>query len=155
MLMFAPVPPAPEPTPEEVAEKAADQKLDDAYTLANDYLDQNKDVEEIIHILEERGLRHEEAVALVSEVVMGRAQVQLVHSKAYRKALRNAGERNMLIGLLLFVVGAIASIGSYAAAAAQRGGTYTVAAGAIIFGAIGFFRGLRQVLQANRLKTDQ
>ena len=121
----------------------ADQ-IDDAYTLINEQLDENGDAEEIIPLVEEQGFSHDEAVALVSEVVSGRAQV-----KAYRKALRKAGEKNQLVGGLFFLVGTVVTVGSYAAAAG--GGTYTVAAGAIIFGAIQYFRGLGQVLQANRL----
>ena len=126
------------------AQQIDDQKVDDAYGLVNELLDQNRDAEEIIPLVEEQGFSHDEAVALVSEVVSGRAQV-----KAYRKALRKAGEKNQLVGGLFFLVGTVVTVGSYAAAAG--GGTYTVAAGAIIFGAIQYFRGLGQVLQANRL----
>jgi len=128
----------------QLAQHTADE-LDDAYTLINEELDQNRDAEEIIPLVEEQGFSHDEAVALVSEVVSGRAQV-----KAYRKALRKAGEKNQLVGGLFFLVGTVVTVGSYAAAAG--GGTYTVAAGAIIFGAIQYFRGLGQVLQANRLQ---
>jgi hypothetical protein len=53
----------------------------------------------------------------------------------------------MAIGLLVAVVGLAISIGSYAAVAHQ-GGHYVVAWGAVIFGAISFFRGLFQILRA-------
>jgi hypothetical protein len=55
------------------------------------------------------------------------------------------GFTTMAIGLLMFVVGLAISIGSYAAA--SHGGQYVVTWGAVVFGAIYFFRGLFQVLR--------
>jgi hypothetical protein len=52
----------------------------------------------------------------------------------------------MLIGAGFCIVGLIITIATYAAAASSRsGGTYVVAWGAIIFGALQFFRGLARM----------
>ena len=55
-------------------------------------------------------------------------------------ALRAAAQRQMLSGAITCVAGIVITIGSYAFAA--PGGSYLVAWGAIVFGAIRFFRGL-------------
>ena len=62
------------------------------------------------------------------------------------KALREAGQKNMLYGALWFIGGTAVTI--ITLAAASEGGTYVVAWGAIVFGGIQFFRGLYQY-QAN------
>jgi len=57
---------------------------------------------------------------------------------------RSAAQHTMLYGALSCVGGTVATIISYSAAA--PGGTYVVAWGAIIFGAVRFWKGLEQVL---------
>lgn len=59
------------------------------------------------------------------------------------KAVKEAGKKNMLFGALWCIGGTVVTIGTYAAAS-DGGGTYVIAWGAIIFGAIQFFRGLAQ-----------
>jgi hypothetical protein len=56
-------------------------------------------------------------------------------------ARRAAGERNMLVGGLICVVGIVITAATYSSAA-NGGGRYVVAWGAIIFGALRFFRGM-------------
>jgi hypothetical protein len=63
--------------------------------------------------------------------------------------LQTIGQRNMLIGGLIFAAGAVVTLGSFAAASGAGGGTYLVASGAIFWGAVQFFRGQSQV-RANR-----
>ena len=60
-----------------------------------------------------------------------------------REALRKAGQKNMLYGGLWCGGGLIVTLATYSAAS-SGGGSYVVAWGAIIFGAIQFFRGLSQ-----------
>ena len=64
-------------------------------------------------------------------------------SELRAKATRATGERNMLIGALLFLGGIIVTVVTFAAAVGS-GGRYVVAWGAIIFGAGLFVRGLQQ-----------
>jgi hypothetical protein len=59
------------------------------------------------------------------------------------EALRAKAKRNMIVGGLWCVGGTIVTVLTYAAA--QEGGTYTIAWGAIIFGGIQFFRGLAEM----------
>ena len=59
--------------------------------------------------------------------------------------LRSIGLRNMVIGGLVCIAGAAITIYSYESAASNaQGGSYTVAWGAVLFGAIQFLRGLMQ-----------
>jgi hypothetical protein len=55
---------------------------------------------------------------------------------------RAAGRKNMIYGALICIIGTAVTVGSYALA--SGGGTYIIAWGAIIFGAVQFFRGLQQ-----------
>jgi hypothetical protein len=54
---------------------------------------------------------------------------------------REAAVRNMVLGGIICAVGLIITVATYSAAS-EGGGSYVVAWGAIIFGAIRFFRGL-------------
>jgi hypothetical protein len=56
----------------------------------------------------------------------------------------SAGQRNMMIGGIVCVVGIVITMGSLMAASGGGGGSYVIAWGAIVFGAIQFFRGLTQ-----------
>ncbi len=64
-------------------------------------------------------------------------------SKARSKALNSAAVQDMALGAIIAIVGLVITIGTYSAA--QGGGTYVVAWGAIIFGGIRFFRGLMRM----------
>ena len=71
---------------------------------------------------------------------------QLITHKLFAlrgEARKKAGSKNMLIGAL-WCVGGLAVTGLTYSAASDGGGTYIVTWGAIIFGAIQFFRGLVQ-----------
>lgn len=54
---------------------------------------------------------------------------------------------NLLIGGGICLLGIVVTVGT--CMASQQGGTYTIAYGAIIFGAIQFFRGMSQSNQSN------
>ncbi len=56
---------------------------------------------------------------------------------------------NMLVGGLVCVVGLVITVGSCVASSGPGGGSYVVAWGAIVFGAIQFFRGLSQAGQGS------
>ncbi len=58
---------------------------------------------------------------------------------------RVAGRRHMIMGAVVCVIGIVITVWSYAAAEEAGGGSYVVALGAIVFGAIQFVRGLVQV----------
>ena len=58
---------------------------------------------------------------------------------------RVAGRRHMIMGAVVCVIGIVITVWSYAAAEEAGGGSYVVAWGAIVFGAIQFVRGLVQV----------
>ncbi len=83
----------------------------------------------------EKGLDQEAAHTVVSNL-----------NDMKSKAVRGAATKNMLIGGLICAVGTVITVWSYTAAANNaQGGSYVVAWGAIIFGAIQFFRGVAQL----------
>jgi len=64
-------------------------------------------------------------------------------------AARSVGQRNMFVGALWCVGGILVTAVTYGLAASlPAGGTYLVAWGAIVFGALQFFRGLAQTSSA-------
>ena len=78
----------------------------------------------------ERGLDPELAQSVVSDVALG-----------FSNAQKEAGKRDMLVGGLFCLGGILITALTYSSAS-QGGGTYVVTWGAILFGAIQFFRGL-------------
>jgi hypothetical protein len=58
---------------------------------------------------------------------------------------RVAGRRHMITGAIVCAVGTVITVWSYTAAEEGGGGHYVIAWGAIVFGAIQFFRGLIQM----------
>jgi hypothetical protein len=65
--------------------------------------------------------------------------------------VRDMGRRDLVVGGVWLALGAVATIGTYAVAAAQ-GGTYVMAYGAIVVGLIRFARGLYRV-QTGRVSS--
>ena len=118
---------------EEQREKMDQQEIvNQIYGFTADMLyNQKKSVEETKAALIENGLRAEDA-----DVVIANLQNQ------YKQEKREAGNKNMLYGALWSVGGLLVTILTYSAA--SDGGTYVVAWGAVIFGAIQFFKGLFQ-----------
>ena len=120
---------------EEQREKIDQQEIvNQIYGFTADMLyNQKKSVEETKAALIGNGLRAEDA-----DVVIANLQNQ------YKQEKREAGNKNMLYGALWCVGGLLVTILTYSAA--SDGGTYVVAWGAVIFGAIQFFKGLFQRL---------
>jgi hypothetical protein len=84
----------------------------------------------IVDALAEKGIERETAEAFVSKCRV-----------MYRQARRKAGGKEMIVGGLWCVGGLVVTAITYSMAS-SRGGTYIVTWGAVIFGAIQFFRGL-------------
>lgn len=81
----------------------------------------------------------------------GVSAAQLAREEAaLRLALKQAGHKNMAIGGAVCVFGLLITFGTLAAASGGNGGSYVIAWGAIVFGAIQFFRGATQVSQAGQ-----
>ena len=120
---------------EEQREKIDQQEIvNQIYGFTADMLyNQKKSIEETKAALIENGLRAEDA-----DVVIANLQNQ------YKQEKREAGNKNMLYGALWCVGGLLVTILTYSAV--SDGGTYVVAWGAVIFGAIQFFKGLFQRL---------
>lgn len=115
-------------------EKEAQEYADKVYDFAaNLMFEQKKDNDETKRLLIEQGLAAEDADRVIAEL---RAQ--------WRQTEIEAGNKNMLYGALWCVGGLAVTIWSYMAA--EEGGRYVLAWGAVIFGAIQFFRGLSQRL---------
>ena len=90
---------------------------------------------EIANRLMNQGLDADSAELIVSHTRSARGQV-----------LREAGMKNMFIGGIVCVIGLVVTVVSYQMAANNAGGgRYVVAWGAVIFGAIQFFRGVFQL----------
>lgn len=62
----------------------------------------------------------------------------------YKEEEKKAGRSNMLFGALWCIGGIIATVMSYNAA--SGGGTYVVAWGAVLYGAVQFIKGVGQVI---------
>jgi hypothetical protein len=99
------------------------------YAYAAELMVKGESAGQIEKALIEKGLDAEAARIVVNNLVEARA-----------KAHREAGQKNMLYGGLWFIGGTVITVGTYQAA---EGGAW----GAIIFGAIQFFRGLIQASQ--------
>ena len=67
--------------------------------------------------------------------------------EARSKALAEAGGKNMLYGALWCVGGIVVTAVTYQSASGRGGGSYVVAWGAILFGAIQFVQGLFQSIR--------
>ena len=120
---------------EEQREQIDQQEIvNQIYGFTADMLyNQKKSVEETKAALIENGLSSEDA-----DVVINNLQNQ------YNKEKKEAGNKNMLYGALWCVGGILVTVLTYSAA--SNGGTYVVAWGAVIFGAIQFFKGVFQRL---------
>jgi len=111
---------------------SGDEEFDSAgavYEYAAELMKSGQSSSQIESKLVEKGIDKQNASVVVENLTRLRAE-----------AVNNAAKRTMIIGGLVFVVGSIVTISTYTSA--SGGGTYVIAWGAIIFGAIQFFRGL-------------
>ena len=118
--------PEPNPTPEEVAHAV--------FVFAAQLMAKGMHDADIKSQLIEKGLDEESAILVIRKLHEARDHV-----------LKEAGRKNMLFGALWCIGGTLVTLITYSAASANPGGgSYVVAWGAIIFGAVQFFRGLSQ-----------
>jgi hypothetical protein len=90
---------------------------------------------EIARKLRDQGFDADTANLVVDQTRAARGQV-----------MREAGMKNMFIGGIVCVIGLVITVASYSAAANNPGGgSYVIAWGAVVFGAIQFFRGIFQM----------
>jgi hypothetical protein len=114
----------------ETTETDTQANVDRVYAFAaNQLVNEKKSPEETKKLLVENGLDEESA-----NVVITKLQEEIITAK------KDNGHKDMLVGALWCVGGIVVTAVTYSAA--SGGGTYVVAYGAIIFGAIQFFRGL-------------
>ncbi|MDP6634437.1 MAG: hypothetical protein QGG42_06040 [Phycisphaerae bacterium] len=112
-------------------ELSEEQIVDAVYTYAAEQMKKGVSDRRVESMLVEEGLDQEAAAVVVANLSRMRAE-----------AVGEAGRRNMLYGALWCIGGIVVTAATYSAA--SGGGTYVVAWGAIVFGAIQFFRGLFQ-----------
>lgn len=129
--------------------KQADSKdiqkaVEAVYAYAGALLREGKSPSEVEDALVKKGIERQTAAIVVSKLVSVREATAVRMGAAVTEANKEAGTRNMLIGGLICAVGLIVTIATYSAAS-SGGGQYVVAWGAIVFGAIRFFRGLGQM----------
>lgn len=124
--------------PEDV-EKAVDA----IYAYAGALLREGKSRSQVEDALVEKGIERSTAGVVVDKLLA--SQVSASPALDLGDARKEEGSRNMMIGGLICVVGIVITVASYSAASeGSGGGRYLVAWGAIIWGAIRFFRGLSQ-----------
>jgi hypothetical protein len=101
------------------------------YALAAEQMKNGAAPQEIQSMLVARGLEPESAATIVSNLARMRPE-----------SSHDVGKKNMRYGALWCIGGIIVTVVSHQEA--SGGGPYVIAWGAIIFGAIQFFRGLAQ-----------
>jgi hypothetical protein len=109
--------------------------MNERLTVATVLLDGGMSPTEVERRLVADGMDSELAHVMVEDIVRQR-----------REARWLAGRRDAIVGSVILAIGVIVTIGSYSAA--EGGGTYLLAWGAILFGAIGLLRGLYQIGRA-------
>jgi hypothetical protein len=112
-------------------EPSEEEMVEAVYMFAAEQMQSGASETQIKAMLIHKGLDPESAGIVVSNLTRMRSE-----------AGRAAGRKNMLHGSLWFIGGTIVTLVTYIAA--SGGGTYVIAWGAVIFGAIQFLRGLVQ-----------
>lgn len=118
---------APQPSQQEIARAV--------YGFAADMMKKGVGRSAVEKALVEKGLTTETARSIVNNLFQMRSE-----------AIRQAAMKNMAIGAAICIIGIVVTVGTYSAASSSSsGGSYVIAWGAIIFGAVRFFRGLTQL----------
>src|SRR5262245_204114 len=163
--MFIPTPPAPDPPQQrnteshseqsELSEQLSDQSevteqsdlsdvaLQELAGYVTDCLNHGSDPADIRTSLVAKGLSEADAKAVVNQVLHYHTGGSLGHDYRDFEAGQAAGRRSMAIGGIVCVIGLVVTLGTMAAAG-DAGGRVVIAWGAIVFGAIQFFRGMGQ-----------
>lgn len=111
-------------------EPSEEQVIRAVYERAASLIKAGKSREQVNADLRSRGLNEQSAAIIVDNIFNLR---------------KKAGKKNMLFGALWCIGGILVTAWTYGVAASRSsGGHYIVAWGAIVFGAIQFFRGLAQ-----------
>jgi len=105
----------------------------DYHAIASEWLEQGKNVYDVQDELVAMGLTYAEATSITNEV----RGITPTAEESYS----GNGQRNMLVGGLWCLGGILVTAVTYANAS-SGGGRYVVAWGAIVFGAVQFFKGL-------------
>lgn len=113
-------------------ELSQNETINAVYSYAATLKDEGKSDKQIVNTLVEKGIEKEGAEIITKNI-----------NKAI-EAKKEAGGKNMLYGALWCIGGIVVTAVTFSAA--SGGGTYIVAWGAIVFGAIQFFKGLIQSL---------
>ena len=145
--MFSPIPPAPDPPkPGEVPHSAAsDPVTAEIHAYVIDCLNHGSKPSDIRTSLMAKGLSPAEANRVVQSAVHRQTGGAFGDDADISDvaALQAIGRRNMAIGGLVCVIGLVVTLGSMAAAG-DGGGRFVIAWGAIVWGAVQFFRGMNQ-----------
>lgn len=112
-------------------EMSQDEVVQALYQFAAEKMRDGASNQQIQAALMEQGVDQESAEIIVSQL-----------SEARDAQLKEAAQKNMMFGALWCIGGIVVTVLTYSAA--SEGGSYVVAWGAIIFGAIQFFRGMFQ-----------
>ena len=112
-------------------EPSEEQIVEAVYSLAAEQIKSGASAQQIQSMLVKEGLDPESAATVISNL-----------TQMPTEAIREAGKKNMLYGALWCTGGIVVTVVTYSTA--SGGGTYFVAWGAIVFGAIQFIRGLMQ-----------
>lgn len=107
----------------------------DVFTYAADQMRSGMGDAALVEDLIEKGIDPGDAEAVVS-------RLSLIRRSQINKQKQEAGSKNMLLGAVWCIGGAIVTAVTFSSA--SGGGQYVVAWGAIIFGAFQFFQGLSQ-----------
>ncbi len=136
--MFFPTPPPPStPRVEQVARQHADVVSD----WIAEQLRRGVPPQRLREELQKHGHSPETAAAMVNQVNQPPPTAEVPPGSLYDE-LRQAGQKNMAIGGVICAIGLVVTCGSLAASG--MGGAVIIAWGAIVFGAIQFFRGMSQ-----------
>ena len=117
----------------EVRQEDAQRVIDELYSFARKEMAEGKTAEEVENALMEKGVDLASAVTIVHDCEAGE-----VASITTRGSLAP-----VVWGGVICLIGLVVTVGSYSAA--SGGGTYVVAWGAILFGALQMIQGLSQL----------
>jgi hypothetical protein len=119
------------PSKEEASKEDVEKAVEAIYAYAGALLRQGKSSAEVEDALVEKGIERKTATIVVDKLAVATTSMK-----------KEEGTKNMMIGGLICLVGIVITAATYSSAAG--GGKYVIAWGAIVFGAIRFFRGLGQ-----------
>jgi hypothetical protein len=142
-------PPVPQPTRLSAEGNESDEApiefTDEAIRYVNNCLDEGSSADEVVKSLLVHDFTEAEARQLVDMVAEYRRKNGITNLRLAAEgdpAVHERAKRDIMIGGIICVIGCFITCASFAAASGPGGGRYVLAWGAIIFGAIQFFRGL-------------